>query len=106
MPTARFRLKKKLNTLTLERSIADLTGKTEELEREATDLRRENAWLKEIVLLKGRNLATLNAGSQAPAPRNRHDQDDMDDRTRAESEPKSTVKRRGKGKAKESQGGT
>jgi hypothetical protein len=30
-----------------------LTGRAEELEREVGDLRQENGWLKEIVVLKG-----------------------------------------------------
>jgi hypothetical protein len=34
-----------------------LTGRAEELEQEATELRRENNWLKEIVVLKGARLA-------------------------------------------------
>ncbi|KAG0703104.1 hypothetical protein DFH29DRAFT_917907 [Suillus ampliporus] len=52
--SARFRIKKKQKTLNLERTVGDLTGRTEELEREASELRRENSWLKEIVLLKSR----------------------------------------------------
>lgn len=52
--SARFRIKKKQKTLNLERTVTDLTGRTEELEREASELRRENGWLKEIVLLKSR----------------------------------------------------
>ncbi|KAJ7139752.1 hypothetical protein C8R44DRAFT_605859 [Mycena epipterygia] len=44
--SARFRIKKKQRTLDLERSVSDLTGRAEELEREASDLRRENGWLK------------------------------------------------------------
>ena len=36
----------------MQRSISDLTGRAEDLEREAADLRRENGWLKEIVMLK------------------------------------------------------
>ncbi|KAI9059677.1 hypothetical protein FKP32DRAFT_1554501, partial [Trametes sanguinea] len=47
--SARFRIKKKLWTLNLERTISDLSGRVEELEREASELRRENGWLKEIV---------------------------------------------------------
>ncbi|KAL1738640.1 hypothetical protein HDZ31DRAFT_16016, partial [Schizophyllum fasciatum] len=47
--SARFRIKKKQKTLNLERSVADLTGRAEELEKEAADLRRENGWLREIV---------------------------------------------------------
>jgi len=62
--SARFRIKKKQRTLNLERTVADLTGRTEELEREASDLRRENGWLKEIVLLKGAGLGTF-GGSQS-----------------------------------------
>jgi len=55
--SARFRIKKKHKTLNLERSVSDLTGRAEELEREAADLRRENGWLKEIVMLKGARYA-------------------------------------------------
>ncbi|KAH9487069.1 Transcription factor zip1 [Psilocybe cubensis] len=59
--SARFRIKKKHKTLGLERSVSDLTGRAEELEREAADLRRENGWLKEIVMLKGTRFAANNA---------------------------------------------
>ncbi|KJA26109.1 hypothetical protein HYPSUDRAFT_105910, partial [Hypholoma sublateritium FD-334 SS-4] len=48
--SARFRVKKKHRTITLERSVSELTGRADELEREASDLRRENGWLKEIVM--------------------------------------------------------
>jgi len=70
--SARFRVKKKHKTINLERSVSDLTGRAEELEREAADLRRENGWLKEIVMLKGThfaasNLAHREALSQAAA---------------------------------------
>jgi hypothetical protein len=48
--------------------VSDLTGRAEELEREATDLRRENSWLKEIVILKGSQFAANNlAPRQAPS---------------------------------------
>ncbi|KAI6158728.1 hypothetical protein EDD17DRAFT_1763362 [Pisolithus thermaeus] len=57
--SARFRVKKKMKTLNLERTVADITGRTEELEREAADLRRENGWLKEIILLKSRSIGGL-----------------------------------------------
>src|SRR5882762_57097 len=50
---ARFRVKKKQKTIALERTVSDLTGRAEELEREVGDLRQENGWLKEIVVLKG-----------------------------------------------------
>ncbi|PPQ66113.1 hypothetical protein CVT26_010914 [Gymnopilus dilepis] len=66
--SARFRIKKKHKTLELERSVSDLTGRAEELEREAADLRRENGWLKEIVMLKGARYAASNmANSEALA---------------------------------------
>ncbi|KAH9004226.1 hypothetical protein EDB86DRAFT_3072570 [Lactarius hatsudake] len=50
--SARFRVKKKLRAFNLERTVTDLTGRVDELEQEAADLRRENGWLKEIVMLK------------------------------------------------------
>jgi hypothetical protein len=50
---ARFRVKKKHRTIALERAVSDLKGRAEELEREVGDLRQENGWLKEIVVLKG-----------------------------------------------------
>jgi hypothetical protein len=53
-PPARFRIKKKMKTVNLERTVSDLTGRVDELEQEAADLRRENGWLKEIVMLKSR----------------------------------------------------
>lgn len=56
---ARFRVKKKHKTIALERAVSDLTGRAEELEREVGDLRQENGWLKEIVVLKG----TQNVGN-------------------------------------------
>ncbi|KAI0757353.1 hypothetical protein C8Q80DRAFT_1057211, partial [Daedaleopsis nitida] len=55
--SARFRIKKKQWTLNLERTISDLSGRVEELEREASELRRENGWLKEIVMLKSKRMA-------------------------------------------------
>ncbi|KAF9517581.1 hypothetical protein BS47DRAFT_1277482, partial [Hydnum rufescens UP504] len=48
--SARFRIKKKQRVLNLERSIADLEGRAEDLEKEAVELRRENGWLKEMVI--------------------------------------------------------
>lgn len=40
----------------MERTVTSLSRQVEELEREAADLRRENGWLKEIVMLKTRRL--------------------------------------------------
>ncbi|KAL4251320.1 hypothetical protein ABKN59_005649 [Abortiporus biennis] len=54
LASARFRIKKKQWTVNLERTITDLSGRVEELEREAAELRRENGWLKEIVMLKSK----------------------------------------------------
>ncbi|KAF7437152.1 hypothetical protein PC9H_003988 [Pleurotus ostreatus] len=67
MASARFRIKKKQRTLNLQRSVSDLTGRAEELEKEAADLRRENTWLKEIVMLKGTRVAQMNAARRALA---------------------------------------
>ncbi|KAF7336259.1 hypothetical protein MVEN_02174000 [Mycena venus] len=57
--SARFRIKKKQKILDLERTVSDLAGRAEELEREAAELRRENSWLKEIVILKGGQLTGI-----------------------------------------------
>ena len=51
---ARFRNKKKQWLLNMERTVTSLSSQVEDLEREAADLRRENGWLKEIVMLKAR----------------------------------------------------
>ncbi|KAJ1305982.1 hypothetical protein OPQ81_010697 [Rhizoctonia solani] len=52
--SARFRVKKKQRTMELERAVIELEGRADELEKEAVELRRENGWLKEMVILKGR----------------------------------------------------
>jgi hypothetical protein len=49
---ARLWIKKKQRALNLERSVSDLTNRAEELEKEAADLRRENGWLKEIIVMR------------------------------------------------------
>ncbi|KZT06273.1 uncharacterized protein LAESUDRAFT_726100 [Laetiporus sulphureus 93-53] len=54
--SARFRIKKKQWTLNLERTITDLSTRVQELETEAAELRRENGWLKEIVMLKSKRM--------------------------------------------------
>lgn len=41
-----------------------MTGRADELEREAADLRRENGWLKEIVMLKGTRFAASNLAAR------------------------------------------
>ncbi|GJE87813.1 bZIP domain-containing protein [Phanerochaete sordida] len=65
--SARFRVKKKQWTLNLERSITDLSGRVEELEREAAELRRENGWLKEIVMLKSKRYGGPAPNLEPPA---------------------------------------
>ncbi|TFL06313.1 hypothetical protein BDV98DRAFT_559205 [Pterulicium gracile] len=66
--SARFRVKKKLKTVHLQRGIDDLTGRADDLEREAAELRRENSWLKEIVMLKGGHISPedLHTSNQPP----------------------------------------
>lgn len=41
----------------MERTVTSLSRRVDELEREAAELRRENGWLKEIVMLRTRRLA-------------------------------------------------
>ena len=38
----------------MERTVTSLSRQVDELEREAADLRRENGWLKEIVMMRAR----------------------------------------------------
>jgi hypothetical protein len=93
--SARFRTKKKQRSSNLERSVSDLTGRAEELEREASELRQENKWLKEIVILKGRSLA---GGSQSGGGSgNRGDDDSDSDSDKSDGAQK---KRKGKEKKK------
>lgn len=58
----------------MERSITDLSGRVEELEREAAELRRENGWLKEIVMLKSKRFGSNSEQASADEPR----QEDVD----------------------------
>ncbi|KAI0304671.1 hypothetical protein BC826DRAFT_1100475 [Russula brevipes] len=66
--SARFRVKKKIRTHNLEHTVSDLTGRVDELEQEAADLRRENGWLKEIVMLKS---GTVRGGDSLAGPSQR-----------------------------------
>ncbi|KAH9836515.1 uncharacterized protein C8Q71DRAFT_758301 [Rhodofomes roseus] len=63
--SARFRIKKKQWSLNLERTISDLSSRVQELEVEAAELRRENGWLKEIVMLKSKQNAQAVAAGEA-----------------------------------------
>ncbi|KAK7064544.1 cytochrome C oxidase assembly protein COX19 [Favolaschia claudopus] len=107
--SARFRIKKKQRTLALERTVSDLSGRADELEREAADLRRENGWLKEIVMLKGGRLAGLDLsrtsdtrgqGSQAGASRQGALGNEESDSESSDEQGNSGRKKKGKGKAK------
>jgi hypothetical protein len=60
-------VKKKNKSLNLERSVSDLSGRVDELEQEAADLKRENGWLKEIVVLKSGRGSGLVAGPSQPS---------------------------------------
>lgn len=40
----------------MERTVTGLSRQVDDLEREAAELRRENGWLKEIVMLRTRKL--------------------------------------------------
>ncbi|KAF8184943.1 hypothetical protein K438DRAFT_1436340, partial [Mycena galopus ATCC 62051] len=48
--SARFRLKKKEREAALETRAKELEGRVNELERECEGLRRENGWLKGLVV--------------------------------------------------------
>ena len=71
--SARFRMKKKEREAALEKKAKDLEGRVNELERECEGLRRENGWLKGLVVGvtgaqpvstgKKRSRAELDAGS-------------------------------------------
>ncbi|KAF7367230.1 Cytochrome C oxidase assembly protein COX19 [Mycena sanguinolenta] len=107
--SARFRIKKKQKTLGLERTVSDLTGRAEELEREAADLRRENGWLKEIVMLKGGRLAgidlsrtdTRGSGSGQRDQRRGSSERDGSDSESGEDRGQGSGKSKGKGKGKQ-----
>lgn len=72
--SARFRMKKKEREAALEKKAKDLEGRVNELERECEGLRRENGWLKGLVVGvtgaqpastgKKRSRDELDAGSQ------------------------------------------
>jgi len=104
--SARFRIKKKQWTLNLERTISDLSGRVEELEREAGELRRENGWLKEIVMLKSKRLTgavpdleqgTSTANMSADAANNAGDEQGSSREGSSDGRPA----REGKGKGRE-----
>ncbi|KIM85481.1 hypothetical protein PILCRDRAFT_5774 [Piloderma croceum F 1598] len=97
--SARFRIKKKQRSLNLDRSVSDLTGRAEELEREATELRRENGWLKEIVMLKGRSLSGATRSTEGREGSGDGGDTSDDEDSGIASKNRSKIKGKGKGKA-------
>ncbi|THH01530.1 hypothetical protein EW026_g1190 [Hermanssonia centrifuga] len=93
--SARFRVKKKQWTLNLERSITDLSGRVEELEREAAELRRENGWLKEIVMLKSKRFGGPAAESEPSTSPVRDPDTSMNTTTSEEDNGKDVQKGKG-----------
>ena len=74
-----------MHTHSLERTVTDLSGRVDELEQEAADLRRENGWLKEIVMLKsgrGRGGKLLSGVPQAPSCQGSQEDRDEDSEER------------------------
>jgi len=76
--------------------VTDLSGRVDELEQEAADLRRENGWLKDIVMLKsGRARGSeLLAGSSQP-PSSQDSGDDGDEDSEGRGSTKGNGKRSG-----------
>ncbi|ESK98231.1 bzip transcription factor [Moniliophthora roreri MCA 2997] len=111
--SARFRIKKKMRNLNLEHTVSELSGRADTLEREAADLRRENGWLKEIVMLKGSRLAGIDisphtiptAESSSQAQKQSTDIQDSQSQSEGSSDEyqpgnEGRNKRKGKGKEK------
>jgi len=91
--------------------VSNLTGRAEELEREAADLRRENGWLKEIVMLKGsRYAATQGQASSSqtaalgtavvPGTDEHEESEGSESDTSSDEEEKALGKNKGKGRAR------
>lgn len=99
--SARFRIKKKQRSLNLDRSLSDLTGRAEELEREAAELRRENGWLKEIVVLKGRSLSGTTQSEQKGGDTSDESEESDDEDSGAASRKRAKTTGKGKGKEKQ-----
>jgi hypothetical protein len=59
---ARFRAKKKNHTVNLTRTVSDLTSRVAELEVEANDLRREQTWLRSLVVARAQGRAAQASG--------------------------------------------
>ncbi|CUA66959.1 hypothetical protein RSOLAG22IIIB_02867 [Rhizoctonia solani] len=97
--SARFRVKKKQRTMELERALVELEGRADALEKEAVELRRENGWLKEMVILKGRKAMENAQATQSSAGAGPSGSGSQDNSKDSDEEDDSTDK--GKGKSKE-----
>lgn len=71
--------------------MTDLSGLVDELEQEAADLKRENGWLKEIVMLKSgrvRGSELLAGPSQPPGSQDSEGDGDEDSEGRGSTKGK------------------
>lgn len=77
--------------------MTDLSGRVDELEQEAADLRRENGWLKEIVMLKTGKArgGDLLAGPSQPFS-SLDPQEDVDEDEDEDREAKGSIRDKGK----------
>lgn len=86
----------------LERTLVELEGRADQLEKEAVELRRENGWLKEMVILKGRkameNAQAAGRSNADAGPSSAGEQDQSKDSADDESEDSAG---KGKGRSKD-----
>jgi hypothetical protein len=78
--------------------VTDLSGRVDELEQEAADLKRENGWLKDIVMLKSgraRGSELLAGSSQPPSSQESGDDGDEDSEAAGRGSTKGRGKRSG-----------
>jgi regulator of replication initiation timing len=70
-------MKKKERLQGMEQTMSDLQRKAEDLEKEVGELRRENSWLKEMVIMKGKQRGALgqDSSAQGPSKRGKDDED-------------------------------
>jgi hypothetical protein len=76
LTAARFRIRKKEKMANIEDTLSNLQRRAEDLEREAGELRRENGWLKEIVIMKGRQRNSKAAGATKPGESSQPEDDE------------------------------
>lgn len=98
---ARFRIKKKQRSLNLERTVSDLEGRAVELEKEASQLRSENGWLKEMVIMKGRLNRAQNQEFSAGETSRPRKKTPEESESGGSSEEESEPSEKGKGKRRQ-----